>query len=175
MPVVKEIRQLRTFKKAYHIPHYRLHYQVTCKDCSESAFKMVLHRSHWYFFGVKVKTVKLIGGRRFFAARSGLIYMNAQMIQTMAFTQIMDIWRPGRSVEDHLNWHINIWAGSLFSEKYWVATLKSCMFSGQGERLSINYGGGTDNVLYWISLKMGNSEWILWSPHFGHLEFGDPP
>ena len=33
---------------------------------------MVLHRSHGYFFGVKVKTVKLIGGKRFLAARSGL-------------------------------------------------------------------------------------------------------
>ncbi len=29
--------------------------------------------------------------------------MTAQIIKTMAFTQIMDIWRPGRSVEDHLN------------------------------------------------------------------------
>ncbi len=27
--------------------------------------KVVLHRSHGYFFGVKVKTVKLVGGRRF--------------------------------------------------------------------------------------------------------------
>ena len=33
--------------------------------------KVVLHRSHGYFFGVKIKTVKLIGGRRFLAARSG--------------------------------------------------------------------------------------------------------
>ncbi len=28
--------------------------------------------------------------------------MPAQIIQTMAFIQIMDIWRPGRSLEDHL-------------------------------------------------------------------------
>ncbi len=35
--------------------------------------KVVLHRSHGIFFGVKVKTVKLIGGRRFLAARSSLI------------------------------------------------------------------------------------------------------
>ncbi len=34
--------------------------------------KVVLHRSQGYFFGVKVKTVKLIGGRRFLEARSGL-------------------------------------------------------------------------------------------------------
>ncbi len=32
-----------------------------------------------------------------------LLCMTAQIIQTMAFTQIMDIWRPGRSLEDHLN------------------------------------------------------------------------
>ncbi len=31
-----------------------------------------------------------------------LLCMPAQMIQTMSFTQIMDIWRPGRSLEDHL-------------------------------------------------------------------------
>ncbi len=28
--------------------------------------------------------------------------MPAQIIQMMAFAQIMDIWRPGRSMEDHL-------------------------------------------------------------------------
>ncbi len=33
---------------------------------------MVLHRSRGYFFGVKVNALKLIGGRRFLAARSGL-------------------------------------------------------------------------------------------------------
>ncbi len=31
-----------------------------------------------------------------------LLCMAAQIIQTMSFTQIMDIWRPGSSVEDHL-------------------------------------------------------------------------
>ena len=35
--------------------------------------------------------------------------MTAQMIQTMAFTQIMAVWTPGRSGEDHLKnswwWH----------------------------------------------------------------------
>ncbi len=31
-----------------------------------------------------------------------LLCMPAQIIQTMAFTQIMAIWRPGRSLEDHL-------------------------------------------------------------------------
>ncbi len=33
--------------------------------------------------------------------------MTAQIIQTMEFTQIMDIWRPGRSLEDHLSNRIN--------------------------------------------------------------------
>ncbi len=28
--------------------------------------------------------------------------MPAQIIQMMAFAQIIDIWRPGRSMEDHL-------------------------------------------------------------------------
>ena len=76
---------------------------------------MVLHRSHGYYFAVEVKSVQLIGRRRFLPARSGLngsylmvwmalrlLCMPAQIIQTMAFTQIMDIWRPGRSLEDHL-------------------------------------------------------------------------
>ncbi len=31
-----------------------------------------------------------------------LLCMPAQIIQSMVFTQIMDIWRPGRSLEDHL-------------------------------------------------------------------------
>ncbi len=35
--------------------------------------KVVPGGCHRYFFGVEVKTVKLIGGTRFFAARSGLI------------------------------------------------------------------------------------------------------
>ncbi len=34
--------------------------------------KVVPEGYHRYFFGVKVKAVKLIGGRRFLAARSGL-------------------------------------------------------------------------------------------------------
>ena len=52
------------------------------------------------FFGVKVKTVKLIGGRGFLAARSGLNVrtysklMPAQIIQMVAFTWIMAIWTP---------------------------------------------------------------------------------
>ncbi len=29
--------------------------------------------------------------------------MPAQIIQMIALAQIMDIWRPGRSIEDHLN------------------------------------------------------------------------
>ncbi len=35
-------------------------------------FKVVPGGYHKYFFGVKVKTVKFIGGTRFLAARSGL-------------------------------------------------------------------------------------------------------
>ncbi len=31
-----------------------------------------------------------------------LLFMPAQIIQMMAFAHIMDIWRPGRSMEDHL-------------------------------------------------------------------------
>ena len=54
-------------------------------------FKVVPGGYHRYFFGVKVKTVKLIGGTRFLAARSGL---NVRIIQTMAFTQIMVYWTP---------------------------------------------------------------------------------
>ncbi len=75
----------------------------TCKIWAEEIthlhVKVVLEGYHRYFFGVKVKTVKLIGGRRFLAARSGLnvrrlLYMSAQIIQMMAFTQIMAIWTP---------------------------------------------------------------------------------
>ncbi len=36
-----------------------------------------------------------------------LLCMPAQIKQTMSFTQIMDIWRPGRSMEDHLKWKLN--------------------------------------------------------------------
>ncbi len=34
--------------------------------------------------------------------------MPAQIILTMAFTQITDIWRPGRSLEDHLK-HLQLY------------------------------------------------------------------
>ncbi len=71
---------------------------VVAKDIRTKLLKVVLHRSHGYVFGVKVKTVKLIGERRF--------CMPAQIIQRMAFTQIMDIWRPGRSLEDHLKGYL---------------------------------------------------------------------
>ena len=43
------------------------------------------------------------------AARSGL---NVGIIQTMTFTQIMDIWRRGRSLEDHLNFHDDQYSAS---------------------------------------------------------------
>ncbi len=49
--------------------------------------KVVSGGCHRYFFGVKVKTVKLIGGTR-------LLYKPAQIIQMMAFTQTMAIWTP---------------------------------------------------------------------------------
>ncbi len=71
-------------------PTWLAHYNIF--PISLLFFKVVLHRSHGYFFRVKVKTVKLIG----------LLFMPAQTIQTIAFIQIMDIWRPGRSLEDHL-------------------------------------------------------------------------
>ncbi len=45
--------------------------------------KVVLGGYHRILFRVKVKTVKLIGGRRYLA-----------VIQMMAFTQIMVIWTP---------------------------------------------------------------------------------
>ncbi len=35
-----------------------------------------------------------------------LLCMPAQIIQVMAFAQIMDIWRSGRSLEDHLNTYL---------------------------------------------------------------------
>ena len=57
--------------------------------------KVVLEGYHRYFFRVKFKTVKLIGGRR----SNGLddikaAIMPAQIIQMMAFTRIMAIWTP---------------------------------------------------------------------------------
>ena len=68
---------------------------------------LLLHNTGFpqIFFRVKVKTIKLIVGRRFLAARSGLnvrtylmvmvwktlrlLYLPAQIIQVMAFTQII--------------------------------------------------------------------------------------
>ncbi len=72
------------------------------------ALKVVPEGCCRIFSGVKFKTVKLVGGRRFLAARSGLnvrrylmvymtlrlLYMVAQIIQMMAFTQIIAIWTP---------------------------------------------------------------------------------
>ncbi len=63
-------------------------HKITLSFC----LKVVLEGYHRYIFGVKVKTVKLIGGRKFLAAKSGL--MPAQIIRMMAFTQIMAIWTP---------------------------------------------------------------------------------
>ncbi len=96
----------------------------------QCCIKVVPDDYHIYFFGVKIKTVKLVWGWRFLAVRGGLnifqidfqtfilsavacrqiscmtlrrLYMPAQFIQMMAFTQIMDIWTPGITVWDHLN------------------------------------------------------------------------
>ena len=67
--------------------------------------KVVLQGFHRYFFWVK--TVRLIGGSQgedFWQplAASMLLYMPAQIIQMMAFTQIMAIWTPEISLQDHL-------------------------------------------------------------------------
>ena len=35
-----------------------------------------------------------------------LLCMSAQILQMMAFAQIMDIWRAGRSMEDHLKYNV---------------------------------------------------------------------
>ncbi len=37
------------------------------------------------------------------APRSGLLYVPAKIIQMMAFTQIIAIWTPEISLQDHLN------------------------------------------------------------------------
>ena len=42
--------------------------------------------------------------------------MPAQIIQTMSFTQIMDIWGPRRSLEDHLNCYGLLTRGHYFSD-----------------------------------------------------------
>ncbi len=61
--------------------------------------KVVLDGYHRYFFGVKVKTVKHIGGRRL-----RMLYMPGQIILIiLAITQIMAIWTPGINLQDHLN------------------------------------------------------------------------
>ncbi len=49
-----------------------------------SIFKVVLEGCYRYFFEVKIKTVKLIGGR----------ICLPKIIQMMAFTPIMAIWTP---------------------------------------------------------------------------------
>ena len=47
-----------------------------------------------------------------------LICMPAQIILMMAFTQIMDIWRPGRSMEDHLTEAVIIYSREWGSANY---------------------------------------------------------
>ncbi len=46
--------------------------KISLVSMGVSIFKVVPGGCDRYFFGVKVKTVKLIGGTRFLAARSGL-------------------------------------------------------------------------------------------------------
>ncbi len=54
----------------FHAAH--LHKTIESAHHRFHDFKVVPGGYHRYFFGVKVKTVKLIGGTRFLAARSGL-------------------------------------------------------------------------------------------------------
>ena len=102
--------------------------QISSLLISHVTFKVVPEGYHRYFFEVKVKTVNLIhyrttcyqfvphlvavessfvyentriGGRRFLAVGSGL-YMPVQIIQMMAFTQIMAIWTSWITLQDHL-------------------------------------------------------------------------
>ena len=86
---------------------------------------MVLHRSHGNFFGVKVKTVKLIGGRRFLAARSGL---NA-------------ISRFCHTAENHCTVRPRIWDHDLLCSTPLITTIFSdthSTVSGQREPLFEN-------------------------------------
>ncbi len=73
--------------------------------------KVVAGGSHGYFFEVKVETVKLIGGRWFLR----LLYMSAQIVQMMAFTQTMVIWTPWRCPKDHLKCN-SIWDPAGWTE-----------------------------------------------------------
>ncbi len=54
-------------------------------------FKVVLGGCHRYFFGVKVKTVKLIGGTRFLASRSGL---NVRTYSKLIFRLLLSLQSP---------------------------------------------------------------------------------
>ena len=53
--------------------------------------KVVPGGYHRYFFGVKVKTVKLIGGTRFLAARSGL---NVRTYSKLIFRLLLCLQSP---------------------------------------------------------------------------------
>ncbi len=54
-------------------------------------FKVVPGGCHRYFFGVKLKTVKLIGGTRFLAARSGL---NVRTYSELIFRLLLCLQSP---------------------------------------------------------------------------------
>ena len=68
IPIYKELN--KSFKLQYYIPVCCL---FLCMDCGyKCIIKVVPDVYHRYFFGVKVKTVKFVTGRRFLAVRSGL-------------------------------------------------------------------------------------------------------
>ena len=71
-----------------------------CISWIDTLTKVVIQGSQRYFSGFKVETVKLIGSRRYLAALRAFAVLS---IQTVAFTQIIAILTPGRSLEDHLN------------------------------------------------------------------------
>ena len=71
---------------------------------------MVLHGYRKYFFGVNVKTLKLIGGRRFLAARSALKVIAiagwvdaGTQIHSVLFSIKKSLKVPKNTVFNHLN------------------------------------------------------------------------
>ncbi len=91
---------LRRSKLSYRLWCHRINMNTKGKHIIE----VVPDGYHRCFFGVKVKTVTFKGGRRFLR----LLYMPAQIIQMIAFTQIIDIWTPGITLWDQLKdtWYL---------------------------------------------------------------------
>ena len=58
--------------EAFHLRTNKLLLLLLQNLRGNEMLKVVLGGYHRFFFGVKVKTVKLIGGRRYLAVRSGL-------------------------------------------------------------------------------------------------------